>query len=59
MNGLDAFGTQSAWPDGTTITDDRMVVNGRNYIRDLTQGMQNTVRKSLKLKLSSTFITAC
>lgn len=46
MNGLDAFGTQSAWPDGTTITDDRMVVNGRNYIRDLTQGMQNTVRKS-------------
>ncbi|XP_031555917.1 meiosis-specific with OB domain-containing protein-like [Actinia tenebrosa] len=43
MNGLDAFGTQTAWPDGTALTDDRVVVNGKNYVRDLTQGMQNTV----------------
>jgi len=46
MNNFDSFGTQATWPDGTALADDRVIDNGRNYICELSLGVQNTVRKT-------------
>jgi len=47
MNNFESsFGKQATWPDGTELADDRIIENGRNNICELTQGMQNTVKKS-------------
>ena len=48
-----SFGTQAAWPDGTTIRPDQSGGGGRTFIKDLFPGGMTTVNSAKGVVVAS------